>query len=155
MFCDACGARLAENQARCHACGKPIAGWRPPRSRLARHVHLLGILWLVRSALCLLPSAGVFALGPFWFGHHRLPFPGGFPHVFMYLATGFLVCSVLGFIAGIGLLHRASWARILAIILGVLALLDFPLGTALGVYTLWVLLSQDSEAEYQRLAHTA
>ncbi len=36
--------------------------------------------------------------------------------------------------------------------LGFLALLRFPLGTALGIYTLWVLLPEASAKEYERLA---
>jgi hypothetical protein len=35
--------------------------------------------------------------------------------------------------------------------MGFLALLRFPLGTALGTYTLWVLLPEPSGREYQRL----
>ncbi len=52
-----------------------------------------------------------------------------------------LVLSIPGFIAGIGLLKFRPWARILAIILAVLNILSFPLGTALAIYTLWVLLN--------------
>jgi hypothetical protein len=40
----------------------------------------------------------------------------------------------------------------LAIIVGCLKLIDFPLGTALGIYTLWVLVPQGADEEYQRLA---
>jgi glucose uptake protein GlcU len=45
----------------------------------------------------------------------------------------------------IGLLERREWARILTIILGVLHLLGFPIGTALGVYTLYVLLNDQTK----------
>ena len=40
----------------------------------------------------------------------------------------------------------------LALVLGFLALIDVPLGTALGVYTLWVLLPERSEEEFRRRA---
>jgi hypothetical protein len=63
------------------------------------------------------------------------------------MATG-----VLGLLAGWGLIERQPWARILAIVLGCLALLHFGIGTALGIYTLWVLLPSDSAREYQRTA---
>jgi hypothetical protein len=36
--------------------------------------------------------------------------------------------------------------------LGFLGLVRFPLGTALGIYTLWVLLPEESCREYDRLA---
>ncbi|MEK6373696.1 MAG: hypothetical protein AABO58_13475 [Acidobacteriota bacterium] len=59
--------------------------------------------------------------------------------------AGFLVIlSLPGIIAGIGLLKFRPWARILAIIIGVLHLLSFPFGTALGVYTLYVLLNAEA-----------
>jgi len=47
-------------------------------------------------------------------------------------------CLVLAW----GLFEREPWARFLGLALGFLALLRFPLGTALGIYTLWVLLPE-------------
>jgi hypothetical protein len=38
------------------------------------------------------------------------------------------------------------------VVLGFLALLRFPLGTALGIYTLWVLLPEESSREYDHLS---
>src|SRR5512132_3591542 len=52
-----------------------------------------------------------------------------------------------GLLAGYGLLTRKSWARILAIVVGILSLLNFPIGTAIGIYTLWVL-TQPVASEY-------
>ncbi len=51
--------------------------------------------------------------------------------------------SIPGLVAGIGLLSFRSWARILTIILSAVHLLNVPLGTALGVYGLWALLSNE------------
>jgi len=42
------------------------------------------------------------------------------------------------------LLKRFSWARILVLVLGALNLLNVPFGTALGIYTFWVLLDDQS-----------
>ena len=55
-----------------------------------------------------------------------------------------LTFSVPSIIAGIGLLKRRSWARILAIVLSVLNLLNITFGTLLGIYGLWVLLSRNT-----------
>ena len=55
--------------------------------------------------------------------------------------------AIPGLVAGAGLLARKSWARILAIVVGILGLVNFPIGTAIGVYTLFVLM-QDAAAEY-------
>jgi hypothetical protein len=64
-------------------------------------------------------------------------------------AVGLLlvVLGIPGLVAGAGLLARKSWARILAIVVGILGLVNFPVGTAIGVYTLFVLM-QDAATEY-------
>ncbi|MFY9559434.1 MAG: hypothetical protein WAQ52_04300 [Terriglobales bacterium] len=49
-------------------------------------------------------------------------------------------------------MRHQPWARISAIVLGILALFHPPLGTALGIYTLWVLFSNNAGPEYDRLA---
>jgi hypothetical protein len=61
-----------------------------------------------------------------------------------------LVISVPGLVAGIGLLSFRPWARILTIILSALELPGFPLHTALGIYGLWVLLSNEGTALFER-----
>lgn len=53
--------------------------------------------------------------------------------------------SALSIIGGIGVLKHANWARYLTLVLSVLDLFNFPLGTALGIYCLWVL-AQDRTA---------
>jgi hypothetical protein len=53
--------------------------------------------------------------------------------------------SVPAIIGGIGLLKRKSWARILLLIVSALQLLDIPLGTALGIYTIWVLIQDETK----------
>ena len=58
-----------------------------------------------------------------------------------------VVLALPGLAAGIGLLKGKSWGRMLAMIVGLFHLFNFPLGTALGAYTLWVLL-QGSAAAY-------
>ena len=49
--------------------------------------------------------------------------------------------AILG---GWGLLNYRSWSRILMIVISGLSLLHFPLGTALGIYGLWVLLNEQT-----------
>jgi hypothetical protein len=66
--------------------------------------------------------------------------------------------AALGFVAGWGLLQHEGWARILALVLAFVSLFtNIPFGTALGVYTMWVLLPTESEREYDALvaAHAA
>lgn len=52
--------------------------------------------------------------------------------------------SIPGLITGIGLLKFKGWARILAMILGILSLPAFPIGTALGIYVLYVMFDSDT-----------
>ena len=66
-----------------------------------------------------------------------------------------LAKAAMGFVAGWGLLQREDWARMFALVLGFIALLSVPIGTALGIYTLWVLLPSQSEGEYRALAAAA
>src|SRR5512138_2074152 len=55
------------------------------------------------------------------------------------------VMSVPGIIAGVGLLKLAPWARILAIVISALELLNVPIGTAVGIYGLWALTKRETE----------
>ena len=70
--------------------------------------------------------------------------------IFAVIATvigGFLfLVSVPGLIGGIGLLQRQNWARILVLILSVLQLFNVPFGTAIGVYSLWTLTREETQA---------
>lgn len=67
------------------------------------------------------------------------------------IGAALLIYSVLTIIAGAGLLMAQSWARMLAIVLGIIRLINIPFGTALGIYTLWVLLPDQSNIEYGQL----
>jgi hypothetical protein len=60
--------------------------------------------------------------------------------------------AVGAFLAGWGLNGRERWARPLALVMGFLALPFPPFSTALGVYTLMVLLPQSAERRYTAAA---
>jgi hypothetical protein len=57
----------------------------------------------------------------------------------------FIVFSLPGVVGGIGLLKFQGWARILVLILSFLDLLNFPIGTAVGIYAIWVLFDKRTE----------
>ena len=57
--------------------------------------------------------------------------------------------SVAGIIVGIGVLKRRSWARYLSMVLAILDLFDFPIGTAMGAYTLWALTQAEVAALFE------
>lgn len=62
----------------------------------------------------------------------------------------FAVLSIPGILAGFGLFKRKEWARILTLILSVLHLLSFPLGTAVGVYSIWALVQTENVEAFNK-----
>lgn len=64
-----------------------------------------------------------------------------------FLPAIILIASLAGLIGGIGLLSYRKWARVLVLIMATLGCLNFPLGTLKGVYSLWVLM-QDETVKY-------
>ncbi len=59
-----------------------------------------------------------------------------------------LLFSIPGIIAGIGLLRRKEWARVLTLVLSVLDLLHFPIGTAIGIYSIWALVQPEVQKQF-------
>ncbi len=161
MFCDQCGGELQVNQRFCSRCGKevkgPISFAAPRPGRVEAHIRMLGILWLALSALDAVGGVVAIILANSLFSRWG---PEGIPMFLHPLMMGVGIFSVVkaagGFLAGWGLLNRQPWARLLAIVLGVISLFfHIPFGTALGVYTLWVLLPAHSEEEYEKYQSTA
>ena len=62
------------------------------------------------------------------------------------IAAFLVLLGAPSIVGGIGLLKRKAWARILLLVGGFLNLLDFPLGTALGIYTIWVLMNDEVQS---------
>jgi hypothetical protein len=61
-----------------------------------------------------------------------------------FIPAVFFLGSLLGLIGGIGLLSSQRWARILVLITSAIACFVFPVGTIIGVYSLWVLLQDET-----------
>ena len=55
-----------------------------------------------------------------------------------------LLISIPGLIGGIGLFMKKKWARILVLVISVFDLLNIPLGTMIAVYSIWVLVQDDT-----------
>jgi hypothetical protein len=85
----------------------------------------------------------------------HFPFAPFFPPLFGFLGMIATISSVIGLVVGWALLQRESWARVFAIIVGIIILPSFPFGTMLGIYTLWVLVPGESEIEYRQVAKAA
>jgi hypothetical protein len=153
MFCDGCGSAVQPGQGFCNTCGKQIIGTVTPmqarRTRVQEHVKLIGILWLAISAFNALGGIAAIIVANTLFMRSNMP---SFLHPLISV-VGILICAkaALGFLAGWGLLEREQWARTLSLVLAFISLFNIPFGTAVGVYTMWVLLPNESEEEYDSL----
>ena len=152
----------------------PTAGYAPPVQpygyppiayvpRVQTHVKTLGILWCIYGGYRVLVGIGasLFLMGLSRGGFfqrfspdHNFPFAmtpmmGGIA-TFVLIIT--LAAAALAFLTGFSLLNRKSWGRTLAIVAAVLSLIKIPVGTALGIYTLWVLIPSQSGVEYDAMA---
>ena len=59
------------------------------------------------------------------------------------------ILSLPGILAGVGILKRKAWGRVLGIIISILGLLNFPLGTLIGIYGLFVLFQDRAGAYFE------
>jgi hypothetical protein len=146
-------------QAYCSRCGKQIVGATaavaamPVRAtRVQGHIHFVGILWLAISAFNAVGGVILYVVANTIFAPGRGTGPAFLHPLLSVIAILILGKSALGFIAGWGLMQREGWARMLALVLAFIALFNIPFGTAIGVYTMWVLLPANSEEEYRALA---
>jgi len=150
MYCNRCGSPLQSNQSTCAQCGSVVIA-PPPFSRVEQHRRLLGVLWLAYSAFHLIGGVVLMAVAHTIFGPYG-PASGAPPWLrpfLSFIAVLILVKGGAGLLGGYGLLQRLSWARVLTLVIAFIALLNIPLGTVLGIYTLWVLLSPGAEGEFQ------
>ena len=158
MYCNQCGKELQPNQQFCSSCGTAVGagGVAVRQDPMERHVHLLGVLWLVLGVLTVMTGVAAVIVAHVIFGPSGVATEGGAPPFIRPLISlaGVLLMAkgALSFLAGLGLLQRQLWARVLALVLGFLSLVSVPFGTALGIYTIWALLSANAEERYRRLA---
>jgi predicted nucleic acid-binding Zn ribbon protein len=156
MFCDGCGTAVQPGQGFCSGCGKQIVGpimAMQSRRRVQDHIHLLSIFWFAISAFNSIIGVVLYILA------NTLLAPGGAAGAPTFLSPLLSVIAIivlggsaLGFTAGWGLMRREPWARTLVLVLAFLVLfINIPIGTAVGVYTMWVLLPNESEQEYGAL----
>jgi hypothetical protein len=127
---------------------------------MEQHIRILGVLHIINGvmvlivgfiAIALLGFLGLVAVGSSHSGDLGISgSPFTFQSILSIIAMVIAVIAVVGGLPGIiggwGLLAKKSWARIVVLIVGILNLFHFPLGTALGIYTLWVLLKPESQA---------
>ena len=157
MFCNTCGSAITPEQHFCGKCGLPTsAGNMIGGHRVAAHYRTLAILWMIWGGLGALGGLFCYVLGNVMFGINGIAMrapqpPPFFIRPLLTFIGGFLIIYGIGaVIIGIGLLERAEWVRIPALVMAVIALLKIPIGTALGIYTIWVLSSAGAEEQFRR-----
>jgi len=171
MLCPSCSNPLVPGSRFCTHCGAHLSVSTPPPParysafaplpRVQRHLQTAGILWCVYGAYRIITGlVGILVLRAFTFRNfdgYGWPFNRGFgpgwPGAFLpAIAIMTLVSTALAFFVGYSLLQRKPWGRTLAIVVAILALFRPLLGTALGIYTLWLLVPAASGLEYEAVA---
>ncbi len=117
--------------------------------KMREHVTVVGALHIGLGALGVLVAIVVLAstIGP---GLLVLSLEGDAEPLTILTIIGGIVAvfltiiSLPGIIGGIGLLRLRPWARILVLIVAVLDLLNIPIGTLLGIYSIWVLVQDET-----------
>ena len=125
---------------------------------MEKHVTLVGVLHIVYSSFGVIGAAVLFLLAGgmrFVLGHlyanniiSPLEVPPELMHLipFILLVAGFFVAlrSVAGILGAIWLLKYREWARILMLVLSFFSLVNIPIGTLLGGYSIWVLMKDET-----------
>ena len=113
---------------------------------MRKHVVVVGAIHIGFGFIGLIGAVAVFIALRFakgFVGGEDIPqMVLGFLSLSLPLLIGFL--STLGLVGGIGLLSFQSWARYLIIVVAALGCLNIPIGTLKGVYSLWVLLQDET-----------
>jgi hypothetical protein len=115
-------------------------------AKMEKHVKLISVLWIVYGGLGLLWAFIIFST---LIGVSFIPDISE-EGIYILRGVGVFVSAIIGIfslpevIAGIGLLKKKEWARILAMIVSFLNLIAIPLGTALSIYTLVILFNDET-----------
>jgi hypothetical protein len=115
-------------------------------NKMRKHVTVVGAIHIGFGFIGLIGALAAFFALNFAkgvVGNEEIPtMVLGFLSVSVPLLIGFL--STLGLVGGIGLLSFQSWARYLVMVVAAVGCLNIPIGTLKGVYSLWVLLQDDT-----------
>jgi hypothetical protein len=113
---------------------------------MEQHVRILGVIYVILGLLHLLLAGGILVLmlgiGAAAGDRQTAWIMGGFG---LTVATVIAVLSIPTIVTGIGLQRFRPWSRIVALMLAIFNLFSFPIGTAVGIYALWVLLNERTE----------
>lgn len=115
-----------------------------------QHIRVLGWLWVAFGVLILFGAVMGFlsaVVGGMFSGSFVEAIASSV--IGMCVMVFLIVISLPSLLTGQGLLNGKGWARIAAMVLGVLNFFSFPLGTALCVYTFWALWGKDADPYFE------
>ena len=116
------------------------------KRNMKQHISLVGALHVGFGILGLLGALAVYLAFHFAQGFVEYDFIAEKVLSFVgnSLAMVILFLSCLGIIGGLGLFSYKPWARILVMIVSAINCLNIPVGTAKGVYSIWVLMQPEA-----------
>jgi hypothetical protein len=114
--------------------------------KMEKHINLLSILWIAYGALTFFGGIMTFLI---LFGVSFIPDIGYEAPVILRtvgigVAIFLFILAIPKIIAGIGLMKKKEWGRILTLVVAFLSILSFPLGTALAIYSFVILVKDES-----------
>jgi len=113
---------------------------------MRKHVTVVGAIQIGFSLLGLMAAVAIFVTLTFARGFAGDDDAGQivlrFLSISLPLVIGFV--STVGLVGGVGILMYKPWARYLVIVVSALGCLNIPFGTAKGVYSIWVLIQDDT-----------
>jgi len=165
MDCSKCGRVLSADQAFCPACGHPVGKSLEHHARqsvdyksFVRNIQRLGLSWYLFAGFNLaLGAIGLVMRHTGAVGIEGPWEPWPHPPIWVWTLTGgiawvLLVTRIgLAIAAGLGLKRLAVWGRPMAIVAGVVAFAEFPIGLLMGAYSLAVLLGKRNAMRYRDL----
>jgi hypothetical protein len=110
---------------------------------MKKHIQIVAALHIALGALSLLGAIVVFVVfamaGGIVISQGERQAAGILGIIAVAVCTFLAVLGLPGIIGGWALFTGRSWGRPLVLVLGALHLINIPLGTALGIYTIWAL----------------
>ena len=135
---------------------------------MEKHISLVGILNIVYEALSLIGACVLFAIAIGFryffefisrYSHHGMDeIPPEVldivPIILTVIGILLLIFSVIGIIGAIGVIKRKEWGRITLLVISFFNLIRIPLGTVLGVYSIWALLNDETIRMFNPIVNT-
>jgi hypothetical protein len=121
-------------------------------SKMKKHVKAVGIIQIVFSTLGLIAAITVFLVLSFAWRFNETDETGQMVIRFLSISIPLLIgfMSTVGLVSGIGVLLYKQWARYLLIVVSAIGCVNIPFGTAKGVYSIWVLIQNDTVKLFQQ-----